>query len=120
MEETVHDLTMKMIQRKITITNNSKDDVQGCFNIKTNKANVMYTFFIQIYLIFLEILKGCLMMGCTKMQRKNCTRLVGSIITLSMMMYPCCVIVVDSHNLRSFMTDTKKSKFALSIYGKLL
>ena len=64
------------------------------------------TLFIRIYMSFLEIRKGCLMRGCTK-DSKKCTMLVGRLITLSLMMYPCLVIVLVFHNFHSFMTDTK-------------
>ena len=50
MEETVHDLTMKIRQRKKSMTATSKYEVGGYFNFKTRRDNVMYTlFYTNIY-----------------------------------------------------------------------
>ena len=67
----------------------------------------MYTFFIQIYLSLLEIYKECLMREGTKHRYKICTRLVGSQITQSMLIYNCWVMVVLFHNILSSMTKLK-------------
>ena len=45
MEETVHDLTGKIRQRKKSMTFTDKEEVEGSFNLKTSKNNTMHTFF---------------------------------------------------------------------------
>ena len=45
MEETVHDLTTKIRQRKKSMTCTDKDILEGYFNYKKNGNNTMHTFF---------------------------------------------------------------------------
>ena len=45
MEEIVHDITIKIRQRKKPMTTTDKDDVEGSFNLKASRHNIMYTFF---------------------------------------------------------------------------
>ena len=45
MEETVYDLTTKTKQRKKSMTSTYKEEVEGSFNLKTSRNNIMHTFF---------------------------------------------------------------------------
>ena len=45
MEETVHDITTKMRQRKQSMTWTSTEEVEGSFNLKKPATNTMHTFF---------------------------------------------------------------------------
>ena len=44
-EEKINYLTTKIKQRKKSITTNDKEDVEGSFNSKTPRHNIMYTLF---------------------------------------------------------------------------
>ena len=44
MEETVHDLTTKIRQRKKPMTTTDWEYVEWSFNLKTSRHNIMYTF----------------------------------------------------------------------------
>ena len=45
MEETVHDLTKNIRQGKKSMTTTDKEYVDGSFNLKTSRHNIIYTFF---------------------------------------------------------------------------
>ena len=61
MEETVHDITTKMRQRKKSMTWKNKEEVEGSFNLTKPGNNTMHTFFIILYLSLVEIWKVCWM-----------------------------------------------------------
>ena len=44
MEETVHNLATKIRQRKKSMTITDKYDVEGSFNLKTSRHDIMYNF----------------------------------------------------------------------------
>ena len=48
-EETVHDITTKMRQRKKSMTWTSKEEVEGSFNLTKPTANTMHTLFYSRY-----------------------------------------------------------------------
>ena len=114
MEETVHDISLKMIQRKKIMTTSSKEVVERYFNIQ--KRKFLYVLLkIQIHHSFLEIRKGCLTRAIKKIS-KNCTLLIGRIITLILMMYTCWAMSVAFHNLHSSMTENLKYQILLFPY----
>ena len=45
MEETVHDITNKIIQRKKSMTCSNKEKFEGTFNLTKPGNNTMHTFF---------------------------------------------------------------------------
>ena len=45
MEETVHDITTKIRQRKKSIATTDKEGVEGSLNLKTSRHNIMCAFF---------------------------------------------------------------------------
>ena len=59
MEETVHDITTKIIQRKKPMTTADKDDVEGYFDLKTSIHNIIYTlFYSNIYEFFRKLVRN--------------------------------------------------------------
>ena len=90
------------------MTSIDKYEVEGSFNLKTSKNNIMYAFFIRIYLSLMEICKECLMREHAKKTYRIFTRLVGRHNSSSMLMYQCWFMVVVFHNILTFMTEFKK------------
>ena len=70
MEEKVHDLTTKLRQRKKSTKNTDKHEVEGYFDLKTRRQNIMYTSPLQIYLSLVVNRKELLVSGCTKNNTK--------------------------------------------------
>ena len=60
MEETVHDLTTKIRQRKKSMTCTNKEELEGSFNLKKPGNNTMHTFFYSKISEFGENLEGML------------------------------------------------------------
>ena len=66
MEETVHDITTKNRQRKKPMTTTDKDEVEGYFNFKTTRNNIMYNLFYSNISEFSSNLQGMLDEGTYK------------------------------------------------------
>ena len=86
MEETVYDITLKIRQRKIMRTN-SKDDIEGSFDKKTKRKNVVCNFLNTHLSQFYRNSEGMFDKGNYKKTIKNCTLLVLSINNLNLLIY---------------------------------
>ena len=105
MEETFHDITTKIRQRKKSMTCNGKEEVEGYFNYKTPGTNTIHTFFYSNISEFAGNLEGMLDEGKYRTINIICTILVGRHNNSSMMMFQCWVMVVVFHNILSFITQ---------------
>ena len=109
MEETVHNLTTKIRQRKKSMTCTDKDIVEGSFNLEKTVNNTMYTFFYSNISGFSGNLEVMLDEGNTEQQYRICTSLVERHNTSSLLMFQCWVMVVVFHNSLSFMIQMNKN-----------
>ena len=105
MEETVHDLTTKIRQRKKSVTYTDKDYVEGSFNLRKYRSNNMHTLFYSNISEFAGNLEEFLMREHTKQLYTIYTSLVGSHNSSSMLMFRCCFMVVVFHSILGFMIE---------------
>ena len=75
MEETVHDLTTKIRQRKKSMTSTDKEEVEGSFNLKKSIGNNMYTLFYYNISEFAGNLEGIIDEGTYKTIIQNMHKL---------------------------------------------
>ena len=75
MGETVHDLVTKIIQKKKSMTYTDKVEVDGSFNLKTLKHNIMHNFFYSNISDFSGNLQGMLHEGTYKTTIENINKL---------------------------------------------
>ena len=71
MEETVHDLTNKIRQRKKLMTCTNREEVEGSFNLTKPGNNIMHTFFYSNISEFGGNLEGILYEGIYSTTVKN-------------------------------------------------
>ena len=76
MEETVHDLNTKIRQRKKSMTTSDKYEVEGYFNFKTSRNNIIYNLFYSNISEFSGKLEGMHAEVTYKHPYKICTNLV--------------------------------------------
>ena len=89
MEEEVHDPTMKLRQKRESMTTTSKTDVEGYFIMKTNRENSMYTILNKNISLFYGKWEGMFNEGIYKILF---TRLAERIINLSFIYLSMVVI----------------------------
>ena len=106
MEETVHDLNIKVVQRN-KFTTTDKYEVEGYFHLRTSMHNIMYTFFYANISEFRGGLEGVIDEGVYKKTCKICIILFGRQIISSPLMYQYWFIVVKFHHILSYMKKLK-------------
>ena len=91
------------------MTTNDKYEVEGYFNSKTSRQNIMYTLFYSNIYQFAGNLEGIIDVGTYKTFIQNMQKLRWKEITSLLMMYQCWFTVVVFHNILNFMTELRKN-----------
>ena len=115
MEETVHDLTTKIRQKK-SMTCTNKEEVEGSFNLTKPGNNNIHIFFYSNISEFGGNLEGMLDEGRCRNTVQNMHKIGWKAQFSSLLMFPCWVRVVAFHNILSFMIQiNNKSNVITSI-----